>query len=52
MYKGKLHAIARCRDCSYEEEDYTQAQRKGREHSKKTDHIVDIEVGYWYVFGE
>ncbi len=52
MKKGTLHAIAHCRDCDWKEEDYETALRKGREHSRKTGHIVDAETGYWYVYGE
>ena len=49
---GVIHAIAHCRNCDWTEEDVNIALKKGREHSKKTGHIVDVEVGRWYVYGE
>ena len=44
--KYLIHAIASCRDCDWEEEGYKVAQKKAREHAKKTGHTVDIETGY------
>ena len=50
--RGVIHAIAWCRDCNWTEGDFIIALRRGRDHSKKTGHIVDVEVGRWYVYGE
>ena len=50
--KGKIHAIARCRNCNWAEENYNIAQRKAREHAKRFKHIIDVEVGTWHVIGE
>ncbi len=50
--KGKIHAIAKCRICNWEEQNYQTAQAKARYHFKKYGHIVDVEVGTWYVIGE
>jgi len=47
-----VHAIAKCRDCSWSEEYYEIAVRKGREHAKKTGHTVDIETGYVWTLND
>ena len=45
--KYLIHAIAQCQDCDWSEEDYKVAQKRAREHAKKTGHTVDLETGYW-----
>lgn len=42
-----IHAVANCNDCQWQDYSYHTAQRKGREHAKKTGHEVTIEVGYY-----
>ncbi len=52
MSKHKTHALARCNVCGWEEQDYTIALRKGREHVKKTGHWVTVEVGLVYNYNQ
>lgn len=49
---ARIHAIARCQDCKWEEENFILAPKKAREHHNKTGHKVDIEIGYWKQYGE
>lgn len=44
------HAIAQCQDCCWRNEDYRTALRKGREHSKRKNHTVNVEVGKVYYY--
>jgi len=52
MNQGRIHCIAHCRDCDWEEEDYNLAKREAYKHSRKNKHIVDVEEGYWFVYGD
>ena len=47
-----VHAVASCENCAFEESDYKKAQRKGREHFKKTGHKVTVETGYCQIYGD
>lgn len=43
---GLIHAIATCKDCDWEDQDWQVAQKTAREHHKKTGHEVNLEIGY------
>ena len=45
-----VHVIAVCHDCSWEEQDYNKAAKKGREHARKTGHEVSIETCYSQIY--
>ena len=42
----KVHAVASCSDCDFEELDYKTAVSKARAHAKKTGHEVCVETGF------
>jgi len=41
-----IGAMAWCRDCEWEEEDYKIAQKEARKHHIKTGHTIDMELVY------
>jgi len=41
----KVHHIAHCQDCKWEEGDYIIASKEANKHFKKTGHTIDIEIG-------
>lgn len=43
----KIHHIAHCQDCKWEEEDYNLATSKANRHFKETGHTIDLEIGLW-----
>jgi len=43
---GHYHAVARCRDCDFVDENYLTAQRSASEHCDTTGHKMTLEVGY------
>ena len=47
-----IHAIAKCQECNWEEEDYLTAQKEARKHAKKTGHEVILEEGYFKVYND
>lgn len=42
-----IHAIAKCKDCDWIDEDFMTAQKTAREHHKQNNHDVNIEIGYF-----
>ena len=44
--KGLIHGIGECTVCGWRCEDYCTVQRKAAEHSKKTGHLVKVDLGY------
>ena len=45
VQRGTYHAIARCINCKFVEEDYRAARLKGLEHCLETGHLVYMETG-------
>lgn len=43
---GCYHAVARCRDCDFIDEDYRTANKSAQEHCDKTGHKMTLESGY------
>ena len=50
--KWLIGALAYCRDCDWEEEDYNIAQEEGRKHAIKTGHTVDVETTYTQTYNQ
>lgn len=46
----KIHAMAKCRNCDWSNGDFTIAQIEAKKHCKETNHLVDVEIGYWRLF--
>ena len=49
---GLVHCIAECRDCSWREDGYLKARKKALAHYERTGHLVSVEVGYVFEYGE
>jgi len=49
--KRCIHAVAKCRNCGWGEEDYLIAMKKAIAHSKKYKHVVEIEKCDLHVIG-
>ncbi len=43
--RGKYHAVARCQDCNWSQEDYLVAEKEAINHSIETGHSIDLETG-------
>ena len=52
MKRGVQHCVAKCRDCDWIDENYISARREAYKHSTKFKHIVDVEEGCRYTYGE
>lgn len=50
--RWKIHAIAVCTDCSFEEGDYKMAVEKARLHAEQTGHEVTVETGFAMIYNE
>jgi hypothetical protein len=52
VFKWRIHAIARCNDCGFEDENYNSALKSGRRHAIKTGHKLTIETGYCQIYND
>ena len=43
---GCYHAVAKCRDCDFEDQDWRTARQSASDHCDKTGHKMSMEVGY------
>ena len=43
----KIHHIAKCQNCEWDEEDYNLATIRANKHFKETGHTIDLEIGLW-----
>lgn len=50
--KRKIHCIAHCRNCEWQDEDFLKSKKEAQKHAKKFKHVVDVEEGKWFVYGE
>jgi len=46
MKKWRVHAIIKCLECDFEEENYKLATKRASEHHRKTGHAIRGEIGY------
>ena len=51
MRKALIHAVAHCKVCDKQWEDYLTAQAQAAAHSRKTGHHVIAELGYIVDYG-
>lgn len=48
--RGVHHAVATCRDCGWESQDYRTAQANARQHARRKGHRVQVDVGVSYYY--
>jgi hypothetical protein len=44
---SRIHGIAHCSECDWQEEDYRTVLKNSKKHHKETGHEINIELGYW-----
>jgi len=43
----RIHGIAHCEDCDFQEEGFRDCVKLAEKHHKKTGHQINIELGFW-----
>ncbi len=45
---GRVHCIANCTECGWEDGDMNEAPKRARKHAEQTGHLVAVEQGINY----